>query len=135
MSLVIVIFCIASLSVMFIFIHRGFPGSAKDIGWKMSGVWSNHKHNLHVLLHNSNEQLRGHVVWSDALEHQRSVEGALVIKGIEIKPFWQWSTGTYVEPISNKERPVRLRLKGNKKLSVQFSPNVKAEEWRLIDPM
>ena len=131
MSLIFLILLFSLGVVALIFIHRGFPGSARDIGWKMSGVWTNPK-NLRVLLHSNGAMLRGHIVTPGAHDHP---DGALVIKELHVRPLWQWSDGTFVEPGSREEHHVRLRLKGAKTISVKFLPENKMEEWKLIDPM
>lgn len=115
-----------------IFFYRGLPGSSRDIGWKMSGVWCN-PDNVHVMLHSQGSLLRGHVVSSAKFGDQP--DGALVIKELEVKPLWRWSDGTFVQPGSREEHHVRLRLKGSRTLSVQFLRENKMEEWKLIDPM
>ena len=118
-------------AVALIFFYRGLPGSARDIGWKMSGVWSNPS-NLHVLLHNKGCMLRGHIV---SPGNPVDASGALVIKELEVKPLWRWSDGTYVEPGSKEEHAVQLRLKSSRTLSVKFLPENKTEEWKLVDPL
>jgi hypothetical protein len=132
MSFIFVILLFSIGVVALIFFYRGLPGSSRDIGWKMSGVWSN-PNNLHVMLHSQGCLLKGHVVKSEKLNDQR--EGVLVIKELEVKPLWRWSDGTFVEPGSQEEHHIRLRLKGARTLSVQFLPENKTEEWKLVDPM
>jgi hypothetical protein len=133
MNFIFVILFFSMGAVVLIFIHRGLPGSAKDIGWKMSGVWSNPR-NLHVLLHANGCLMRGHIVSSHHDIDNRS-DSSLVIKELTVKPLWQWSDGTFVEPGSGAEHHVRVRLKGAHTLSVKFPENQKIEEWKLIDPM
>jgi len=132
MSFIFLILAFSMSAVGVIFFYRGLPGSARDIGWKMSGVWSNPS-NLHVLLHNNGSMLRGHIVSTGKSADEAN--GTLVIKELEVKPLWRWSEGTYVVPGSKEEQAVRLRLKGSRTLSVMFLPENKTEEWKLIDPM
>jgi hypothetical protein len=133
MSVILLILLFSTSAVALIFIHRGLPGSARDMGWKMSGVWSNPR-NLHVLLHANGARMRGHVVSSQA-DYEAQSENSLVIKELSIKPLWQWSDGTFVEPISRLEHRVRLRLTGSRTLRVKFLEDHKTEEWKLIDPL
>jgi hypothetical protein len=131
MSAIVLVLLFSIGVVTLIFVHRGLPGSARDIGWKMSGVWSNPR-NLRVMLHSTGGMLRGHVVSPGAHDHP---DGALVIKELHVRPLWRWSDGTFVEPGSRQEHHVRLRLKGTRTISVKFLPENKTEEWKLIDPM
>jgi hypothetical protein len=133
MSFLLLIMLFSLSAVALIFIHRGLPGSARDMGWKMSGVWSDPK-NLHVLLHANGARMRGHVV-SSLNDLDAQSENSLVIKELSIKPLWQWSDGTFVEPISRLEHRVRLRLTGSRTLRVKFLEEHKTEEWKLIDPL
>jgi hypothetical protein len=130
----ILLFLLFSLSaVSLIFIHRGLPGSAKDIGWKMSGVWCN-PNNLHVLLHSNGRFMRGHVV-TTVYENGLHADSALVIKELAVKPLWRWSEGTYVEPVTRREHPVKMRLSGTRTIFIKFLDEQKTEEWKLIDPL
>jgi hypothetical protein len=133
MSFILLVLLFSLGAVALIFIHRGLPGSAKDIGWKMSGVWSN-PNNLHVLLHSNGRHMRGHVVTTVA-ENGLHADSALVIKELSVKPLWRWSEGTYVEPVTRREHPVRLRLSGTRTISVKFVDEAKTEQWKLIDPL
>jgi hypothetical protein len=133
MSFIFLFLLFSLIAVAIIFIHRGLPGSSKDIGWKMSGVWSNPR-NLHVLLHANGGIMRGHIV-SSADKSITQADSSLVIKELAVKPLWQWSDGTYVEPVSRQEHPVKLRLTGTRKICVKFLDNKTVEEWRLIDPL
>lgn len=129
----IFVFLLFSLSaVALIFIHRGLPGSSKDIGWKMSGVWSNPS-NLHVLLHANRGVMRGHIVSTG--NETIHADSSLVIKELEVRPLWRWSSGTFVEPVSRREHPVQVRLSGMRTISVKFLDDKKIEEWKLIDPL
>lgn len=78
--------------------------------------------------------MRGHIVSSSA-DYDKQSESSLVIKELAVRPLWQWSDGTYVEPGSGELHRVRLRLKGSRTLSVKFLEEQKTEEWKLIDPM
>lgn len=131
MSFILAVLTISLCIVAMIFAYRGVPGSARDIGWKMSGVWCN-PDNLHVLLHSNGNLLRGHIV--ENVDDDRA-DGALVIKELEVKPLWRWSDGTFVAPGSREEHAVQLRLKGARTLKVKFLSENKMEEWRLVDPM
>jgi len=131
MNLIFLILLFSFGAVALIFFYRALPGSARDIGWKMSGIWSN-PGNLHVLLHNNGCMLRGHLVSPGT---SAEAGGTLVIKELEVKPLWRWSAGTYVEPGSKEEHAVKLRLKSSTTLSVRFLSEDKTEEWKLIDPM
>jgi hypothetical protein len=133
MSFIFLILLFSTSAVALIFIHRGLPGSARDMGWKMSGVWSNPR-NLHVLLHANGARMRGHVVSS--IKDEAESENSLVIKELAVKPLWQWSDATFVEPGSRLEHRVRVRLEvWRRTLCVKFPENKKAEEWKLIDPL
>jgi hypothetical protein len=131
MSFIFLILFFSFGAVALIFIYRGFPGSSRDMGWKMSGIWCN-PNNLHVMLHCNQGRLKGHVV-SSATDDRRDAN--LIIKELEVQPLWQWSDGTYVVPGSHEEHHVRLRLKGSRTLAVKFIPENKTEEWKLVDPL
>lgn len=136
-SLIIVLVFLYAL-----FTYRGFPGSVQYAGWKISGVWENDSRTIQVLIHNNGPILRGHVVWcneDDQIEKGKIV-GALILKEVKLKSFWRWSSGTYIDPITNKEFPLRLRLRNNKSLSVHFFENTGGEvllkeEWQLLNPL
>src|SRR5262245_56961313 len=96
MSFIFLFLLFSMSAVALICIHRGLPGSSRDIGWKMSGVWSN-PNNLHVLLHAQGGFMRGHIV-STTEDYDKQPESSLVIKELAVRPLWQWSDGTYVEP-------------------------------------
>ena len=132
MSFIFLILLFSLSAVALIFIHRGFPGSSKNIGWKMSGVWCN-PNNLHVQLNANGGIMRGYIV-STANETIHA-DSSLVIKELAVKPWWQWSTGTFVEPVSRQEHPVMLRLSGLRTISVKFLKEKKTEQWKLIDPL
>jgi hypothetical protein len=133
MSFIFVILLFSLSAVALIFIHRGLPGSARDMGWKMSGVWSNPS-NLHVLLHANGARMRGHIV-SSLKDNDTLADSSLVVKELAVRPLWQWSDGTFVEPGSREEHRVRIRLTGSRTLRVKFPDDQKTEEWKLIDPM
>lgn len=86
--------------------------------------------------------LRGHVVWvneNDQIEKDKIV-GALILKEVKLKSFGRWSNGTYIDPVTNKEFPLRLRLRNGKILSVHFFENTGGEvlikeEWQLVNPL
>src|SRR5689334_12410888 len=110
------------------FLHRGFPGSVKDLGWKMSGTWTNPSRDLQIMMYSNGALLRGHVV---SYNNEQAL-GLLVIKELTIQPFGLWSTGTFVEPVTRTEKNVKLRLKNREVLSVQFPDAAKVEEWKLV---
>jgi hypothetical protein len=132
MTVIFLSFLFSAGIVALIFIHRGLPGSSRDIGWKMTGIWRNPK-NLDVMLHTQGNQMRGHLVVPGSNNDQP--DGALVIRELEVKPLWRWSDGTYLKPGSREEFHVRIKLKSSRKLSVQFIEEKKMEEWRLIDSL
>mgnify|MGYP001604593463 CR=1 FL=1 len=122
--------------------YRGFPGSIQYIGWKISGIWENGPQTIQVLIHNNGPMVRGHVVWAneDDLAERGKIIGSLILKEVKLKPFWRWSNGTYIDPVTNREFPLRIRLKNNKSLTVHFYENAGGEvlikeEWQLVNPL
>ena len=125
-----------------LFNYRGFPGSIRYLGWKISGIWENEPGSFQVLIHNNDSVLRGHVVWADEddqLEKGKMI-GLLILKEVKLKSFGRWSNGTYIDPLTKKEFPLRMRLRSNKSLSVQFFECTNGEvlikeEWKLVNPL
>jgi|GEM_PF-2539133 len=145
MNLIVTIFIPLIVALVFlyaVFTYRGFPGSVQYAGWKISGIWENGSRTLQVLIHNNGPMLRGHVVWvneNDQIEKDKIV-GALILKEVKLKSFGRWSNGTYIDPVTNKEFPLRLRLRNGKILSVHFFENTGGEvlikeEWQLVNPL
>ena len=132
-----------ALALLYVLYHyRGFPGSIQHVGWKISGIWENDSRTMQVLIHNNGSMVRGHVVWADEDEQTEKgkLVGALIIKEVKLKSFWRWSNGTYVDPVTNQEFPLRLRLRNNKSLSVHFFEKASGEilikeEWQLVNPL
>lgn len=123
-------FSVVSLVFVGLLVHRGFPGSVKDIGWKMSGTWATGDRTFHVMMHASRDILRGHIVWARDRWNSGKL-GQLVLKEMHIKPFGMWSAGTFIEPSTGKEYPVQMRLGRRKALLVDFGEGHQ-EEWKLI---
>jgi len=129
-------------TLLILFQYLGFPGSIQYVGWKISGIWKNGSGTFQVLIHNNGPIVRGHVVWANENDQteKRKLIGALVLKEVQLKPFWRWSKGTYIDPITNQEFPLRLRLRNNKNLSVHFFESLNGEvlikeEWELVNPL
>ena len=116
------------ITLIMIFLHRGFPGSVKDLGWKMSGTWTNPTQDLQIMMYSTGPVLRGHVV---GYNNEQAL-GLLVIKEMTIQPFGLWSSGTFIEPGTRAEKNVRLRLKHKGVLSIKFAEQQSAQEWRLV---
>jgi hypothetical protein len=142
-TIVMLITAFVALTLLLaLFNYRGFPGSIQHVGWKISGIWENGSRTIQVLIHNNGSIVRGHVVWAnedDQLEKGKLV-GALVLKEVKLKSFWRWSKGTYIDPVTNQEFPLRLRLRNSKNLSVHFFENTGGEvlikeEWQLVNPL
>lgn len=118
------------IALILTFLHRGFPGSVKDLGWKMSGTWTNPSRDLQIMMYSTGPALRGHVVGVNGAGDKAL--GMLVIKEMTIQPFGLWSSGTFVEPVTRNETSVKLRLKNREVLAVQFPEKPTAEEWKLV---
>jgi hypothetical protein len=142
-NIVMLISSIAALLLTYVvFNYRGFPGSIQHIGWKISGVWENDAQTIQVLIHNNGPMVRGHVVWAseDDQQEKGKLVGSLIIKEVVLKSFWRWSNGTYIDPVTHKEFPLRIRMRSDKSLSIHFFENtggevLMKEEWQLINPL
>lgn len=94
------------------------------------------------MVFHSGDFLKGQIVWSNNKEMQHSLIGSYIFNEMKLKPFWRWSSGQYIEPITNEVHPFRLRLKSNSVMSIHFLTTadgeqsmVHEEEWHLIDPL
>ena len=145
MNTIIYILIAAAVILPMLFIlfqYLGFPGSIQYVGWKISGIWKNGSGTFQVLIHNIGPDVRGHVVWAneDDQHEKGKLIGALVLKEVELKSFWRWSKGTYIDPLTNQEFPLRLKLRNNKSLRVHFFESIHGEvllkeEWQLVNPL
>ena len=141
-NMVMLISLLAGFVMLYMAFNYRLPGSVQSAGWKISGIWENGSRTIQVLIYNSGPQVRGHVVWAnedDQIEKGKLV-GALILKEVKLKSFWRWSNGTYIDPVTNKEFPLRLRLRNNKSLSLHFFENTGGdvlikEEWQLVNPL
>ena len=141
-NIVMLISLLAAFVLLFAIFNYRFPGSIQYVGWKISGIWENDSHTIHVLIHNQGPMVRGHVVWAneDDRAQKGKMIGSLILKEVKLRSFWRWSDGTYICPMTNKEFPLRLRLRNNKSLSVHFFVNTGGEilikeEWQLVNPL
>jgi hypothetical protein len=134
---------IGTTALLYVLInYRGFPGSVEHVGWKISGIWENDARTIQVLIHNTGSMARGHVVWADEDDQNEKgkLVGSLILKEVKLKSFGRWSSGVYIDPLTHREFPLRLRLRSNKSLSVHFFENVGGEvlvkeEWQLVNPL
>ena len=133
---------VVALMLLYVAFNYRFPGSIQYVGWKISGIWENDSRTIQVLIHNNGPMVRGHVVWAneDEQTEKGKLVGSLILKEVKLRSFWRWSNGTYVDPVTNKEFPLRLRLRNNKSLTIHFFENADGEvlikeEWQLVNSL
>ncbi len=120
----------------------GVPGSAHHLGWKLSGIWANEADTLQIMMYHSETSVSGYVVSAEVNDFSRRViVGSRIISDLKLKPSWAWSEGKYVDPFSQQEYQVRVKLVGNDLLKVKYLVTsngegaFKEEEWRLVNPL
>ncbi|HCM75917.1 MAG TPA: hypothetical protein DIS90_06020 [Cytophagales bacterium] len=133
MILLLIFVLLAALSAIMIF---GIPGSPDYIAWKLSGVWKNQSDTLHIMIHEENACLHGHVVSADIRgSNDKIVIGKMVIDKVKLNSMWQWSIGKYIDPYTMEEFELKIKLKGTDRLKVCYLENenlVRKEEWKLV---
>lgn len=136
MITLLILIILAAIAATMIF---GIPGSPNYLGWKLSGVWMNQTDTLHIMIHEENASLQGHVVSADIHgANDKIVVGKRVIDKVKLNSMWQWSRGKYIDPYTMEEFDFKIKPKGNNKLLVYYLENenlVRKEEWKLINPL
>ena len=117
----------------------GVPGSPSHLSWKLSGIWANQADTLQIMIHADETNLHGHVVSAQINgNNEKIIIGKMVVDNVKVKPIWSWSHGKYIDPYTQEEFDVKIKLKGSDRLKVRFLEHehlVKKEEWKLINPL
>ena len=118
------------------------PGSAQHLGWRLSGIWANEADTLQIMMHHSEASVSGYVVSAEVKDFsKRVIVGSRVLCDLKLKPSWTWSEGKYVDPFSQQEYQVNVKLVAKDILKVKYlvtnngESEFKEEVWRLINPL
>lgn len=134
----ILILLVAALFLVFLIVI-GMPGTPTYLAWKLSGIWANQSDTLQIMIHGQDTHLHGHIVSAQIdRKNDKPVVGKMVVDNVQLKSVWSWSKGKYIDPYTQEEFDLMLKMKDAKTLSVCFLTNqniIKSEEWKLVNAL
>ena len=118
MILIVVYFFASILAVgLLVAAFFRFHFGVADMEAKITGIWSNRDDSMRVLIYNINSRVQGEVVWTD--NSNDKILGSTIIRDMHLT-FFGWSNGTYIDPLTQDQFRLKMKLKNSGKLDLRL---------------
>lgn len=114
----------------------GFINKASSLESKLTGIWINESETQRIILHHIDSIFQADIVWMGNKENERLL-GFRMIKNLVPKKFSLSISGTYTDPSTGSEHPVKLRWYGGSRIKLDVFSKIngrlkviKREIWR-----
>lgn len=130
---------IVYITIMFVFVviivflavrHTKFS----NLETKLTGVWTNESRTVRIILHDIDSVFQAEIVWLGANITNSQLLGFKMVRDLMLKNFNL--TGTYVDPSTGLEHPLRLWWLGKNRIKLDIMSQIngslkliKEETW------